>query len=73
MNFTAAGVDGRDDVHVLLLEYLDGWLYELRIDNHPIYGEHPCRSLKRYFSQDDTLSAAREKAKDLCGPKMDIV
>lgn len=68
MNFTAAGVNGRDDVHVLALEHSNGWLYEVKIENHPIYDEHPYRSSQRYVSQNDALVAGRKKAEELYQP-----
>jgi hypothetical protein len=40
MNFTGT-LSGRDDVDILVIERLDGWLYEVRIKNHPTYDKHP--------------------------------
>lgn len=64
MNFTGT-VDGRDDVHVLVLEDSDGWRYEVRIDGHPIYGTHPYRDAQKFVSCNDALGAGRRIAKEL--------
>lgn len=64
MNFTGA-VGGRDDIDVLALEYSDGWLYEVKIKDHPIYDTSPYRSSQRYPSREDALDAGKLKSRDL--------
>lgn len=64
MNFTGA-FSGRDDVDILVIERPDGWLYEVRTENHPTYDEHPYRGSTRHATDDEALIAGRLEAEKL--------